>query len=336
MLISASAAELKAAGSGYPEWVRTRYLQLPETISARVTRLALELTAREPTAYDRAAAITRYLRTFPYTLDVPRPPRGREISDYFLFELQRGYCDYYATSLVVLARAAGIPARLVIGYASGAWEAASQQFVVTEAEAHSWVEIYFPGIGWVEFEPTAGRPDIPRQPAPGLEEQASGNEPLPPLVDVQEQRQPWASLLGYLAVVILVVALGLALWTGLGWLRLRRKPPQALLGWQYGRLRTYGKRIGLDFPPGVTPLEFSALLAQEVRSRGGRNASELDAESGLQDVEWLIRVYNRASYSRVPASPAEKTDALHHWPRIALRLWWLGVVMRLRRGFSRE
>ena len=79
------------------------------------------------------------------------------------FDLQKGYCDYYATSMMVLARAAGLPARMVIGYSSGSYDVGLEVYVVTEAQAHSWVEIYFPDYGWVEFEPTAGRPTRERR-----------------------------------------------------------------------------------------------------------------------------------------------------------------------------
>ncbi len=153
---------LRAAGQRYPDWVRQRYLALPSEVPERVKSLAITLTASAATPYDRAHAIEQYLRTFPYTLDVPRPPSNQDVTDYFLFDLKKGYCDYYATAMVVLARAAGVPARLVTGYASGAYNLNSKRFVVTEADAHSWVEVYFPDIGWVPFEPTAGRPPLER------------------------------------------------------------------------------------------------------------------------------------------------------------------------------
>ena len=82
------------------------------------------------------------------------------MADYFLFDLKQGYCDYYATSMVVLARAAGLPARLVVGYANGSYDHERAQYIVTENYAHSWVEIYFADIGWVEFEPTSSQPVI--------------------------------------------------------------------------------------------------------------------------------------------------------------------------------
>ncbi|MCU0520540.1 MAG: transglutaminase domain-containing protein, partial [Anaerolineae bacterium] len=154
--------ELRAATIDYPEWIVSRYLQLPDTVPGRVLDLARDLTATQPTGYDQAVAIEQYLREFEYTLDVPKPGLSDDIADYFLFELQRGYCDYYATSMVVLARAVGLPARLVVGFVSGTYDPGQARYVVTEAEAHAWPEVYFPGYGWIEFEPTGGRPPIQR------------------------------------------------------------------------------------------------------------------------------------------------------------------------------
>ena len=82
------------------------------------------------------------------------------MADYFLFDLQRGYCDYYATTMVVLTRSVGIPARFVSGYSPGSYDAPNAKYIVRELNAHSWVEIYFPEIGWIEFEPTASLPEI--------------------------------------------------------------------------------------------------------------------------------------------------------------------------------
>ncbi|MEE8390084.1 MAG: transglutaminase domain-containing protein, partial [Anaerolineae bacterium] len=102
---AAGEEQLRSAGSDYPEWVRNRYLSLPDWLPDRVLVLARDLTATEPTPYDRALAIESYLRAFPYSLDVPLPPPDQDVVDYFIFDLRRGYCDYYATAMVVLARA---------------------------------------------------------------------------------------------------------------------------------------------------------------------------------------------------------------------------------------
>ena len=135
LVTTAEESQLRTAGEEYPEWVRQRYLALPVSVTERVRQLALDLTLSLPTPYERARAIESYLRRFPYTLDIPAPPADRDVSDYFLFDLRQGYCDYYATAMVVLARAAGLPARLVVGYAADNYDKATDRYVVTEADA---------------------------------------------------------------------------------------------------------------------------------------------------------------------------------------------------------
>ena len=149
-----SKMQLKAAERDYPLEIVSRYLELPTDTPNRVLTLAQELTGAEPTLYDQALAIESYLRKIPYTLKVEPPPFDQDVVDYFLFTAQEGYCDYYASSMVVLARAAGLPARIVVGYATGDYDSSTGQYTVRQKHAHTWVEIYFAEIGWVEFEPT--------------------------------------------------------------------------------------------------------------------------------------------------------------------------------------
>ena len=139
---------LRLEEGDYPDWVRERYLALPESVPERVETLARDLTATEPTPYGRARAIETYLRRFPYTLDVPFPPGNRDVVDYFLFDLQTGYCDYFASAMTVLARAAGLPSRLAVGYARGTYDWERARYLVTEGDAHAWSEVYFPNHGW--------------------------------------------------------------------------------------------------------------------------------------------------------------------------------------------
>ena len=146
-------ADLEAAGEEYPDWVQARYLPLPK-LPERLTAVVDDIVQGTQTPYQKARAIEAYLRQFPYDLEVPAPPAGRDVVDYFLFDLQRGYCDYYATAMTVMLRVAGVPARLALGYALGSYDDRTGDWVVTEKDAHAWVEVYFPGYGWIEFEPT--------------------------------------------------------------------------------------------------------------------------------------------------------------------------------------
>ncbi|MFB6243696.1 MAG: DUF3488 and DUF4129 domain-containing transglutaminase family protein [Halobaculum sp.] len=146
--------ELRRAGTDYPGAVRQRYTQLPEStpdrVSERTQRVIAEADASTP--YDAAVAIEQYLEsTKEYSLDVPNP--SGNIADTFLFEMDEGYCTYYATTMVTMLRSQGIPARFVTGYTTGQ-RVGPEQYVVRGLDSHAWVEVYFPDVGWVRFDPT--------------------------------------------------------------------------------------------------------------------------------------------------------------------------------------
>ncbi len=158
---------LRHDSTQYSDWIATTYLQLPDTLPQRVRDLAKTITRDATNPYDQAAALETYLRqNIKYNDQVSAPPIGRDGVDYTLFDRKEGYCNYYASAMVVLARALGIPARVVSGYALG--DLADGTYHVVEANAHSWVEVYFPNYGWIEFEPTASKPPIerPKKPDP--------------------------------------------------------------------------------------------------------------------------------------------------------------------------
>jgi transglutaminase-like putative cysteine protease len=148
--------DLLIAGSDYPQWIRERYLQLPADLSPWVRALSLQLTASQQTPFEKAAAITEYLRThITYQTTIAAPAVGRDVIEWFLFDYQKGFCNYYATAEVLMLRAAGVPARLSVGYAQGVQTDLNQtQFSVREKDRHAWPEVYFPGYGWIPFEPT--------------------------------------------------------------------------------------------------------------------------------------------------------------------------------------
>jgi transglutaminase-like putative cysteine protease len=157
-------SELRLAGTNYPDWVRDRYLQLPPSITPRTIELAREIAAGKETPYDVVIAVTNYLRsTIEYSDTVPALPADQELVDWFLFDLQQGFCNYYASAEIVLLRAVGIPARLSVGYAQGSSaQDMPDTFIVRQSDAHAWPEVYFAGIGWVEFEPTVSQPILVR------------------------------------------------------------------------------------------------------------------------------------------------------------------------------
>jgi transglutaminase-like putative cysteine protease len=162
VLFNPTIKQLRAAGGNYPDWVKQRYLQLPENIADDLRRLSQRLTAGQTTIYDKTMAVTNYLRTeMTYNLTVSPPPPGIDPVSWFLFTWKSGFCNYYASSEVLLLRAVGIPARMVVGYAPGTNQA-NGTYKVSAKDSHAWPEVYFPEIGWVEFEPTSSQDSIYR------------------------------------------------------------------------------------------------------------------------------------------------------------------------------
>ena len=162
-LSAATMAQLREAGTDYPAWVTERYLQLPPTVTPRTQELARVLAADLDNPYDIATAVTNYLRSnIEYVEVVVSPPEGQEPLDYFLFDSRQGFCNYYASAEVVMLRSLGIPSRLAAGFSQGARQGQGDLYRVRERDAHTWPEVYFPGLGWIEFEPTASQPPLSR------------------------------------------------------------------------------------------------------------------------------------------------------------------------------
>lgn len=145
----------------YPVEIEKRYLQLPENLPPRIKLLALDVTKSADTPYEKARAIETYLRSGDYKYeirDVPVPKPGQDFVDQFLFETKQGYCDHFSSSMTVMLRTLGIPARWVKGFAPGTevgqTEDGKKIIEVQNKDAHSWVEVYFPEVGWIPFEAT--------------------------------------------------------------------------------------------------------------------------------------------------------------------------------------
>jgi transglutaminase-like putative cysteine protease len=157
LLSTLSAAELNAAPPLRPDSTVETNLELPP-INPRITALAQSLTAGASTEYQKALAIQNYLRgpDFRYSLNPPSDGSGTQAITNFLFSTRTGYCQQFAGAYAVLARAAGLPTRLAIGFAQGD-EVGSDTYQVHDRDAHTWPEVYFgPKFGWVPFEPTKG------------------------------------------------------------------------------------------------------------------------------------------------------------------------------------
>ena len=311
-------SQLRSVNKDTPQWIVDRYLQLPESVPSRVHDLALDLTAGKKTDYEKALLLEAYLRNIPYTLNVPAPPLNKDIADYFLFDLRKGYCDYYATSMVVMARAVGLPARLVMGFASGTYDESQDHFVVTEADAHSWVEIYFHGFGWIEFEPTGGQPAILRpQFVPMIEVKATENLRIKiPGVNLSRWvRWLWS----------MIFLLGLLVSTAMGWLvgdtwRLQRKTTPALLEALYSRLYRFGEHLQKPPEPQNTPLEFSATLKNHFTQLTDTRNMATPLSGMGRETQKIIKLYTISIYSQGKPGQSEKNQAIRSWKRLRLRL----------------
>ena len=145
--------QLREATWNYPAWVKSVYLQLPPN-AKEVAELAVSVTAKKKRPYGMALAIEQHLkRNYAYTLSLSDIDPERPLED-FLFRRKAGHCEFFATAMAVMLRCVGVPSRLVNGYQMGEWNELGRYFVVRSSDAHSWVEAYFPEVGWVEFDPT--------------------------------------------------------------------------------------------------------------------------------------------------------------------------------------
>jgi transglutaminase-like putative cysteine protease len=321
----------RAQGSGTsysaPAVLLSRYTKLPGGLPQRVVQLAHDVAGSLPTPYDQARALEAFLRQYPYSLEVESPPPGRDPVEFFLFELQEGYCDYYASAMVVMARSLGLPARLATGYLAQPPDARGVQ-TMFQINAHAWAEVYFAGYGWVEFEPTAAFPTAAGADAavtesdPGLSATEPAVEP-PPIPEGAPSR-----LSSLWAVLLMLLIAGLWLW----W---HRRPAAARgVAWAYERLLRAARALGQPTPPSETPLEFAAafvarLAGWEQHSRLGRLLH--DVRPG---VERLTILFVAQQYGGAPAGWSARSEARRIWRHLAGRLRLLRLWLFLKKGLK--
>jgi len=149
-----SALQLRLAGGSLPQSV-SAYLQVP-ALDPRIPQLAVQISASASNDYDKAVAVETYLKThYGYTLQLLRSPVADPLAN-FLFERKQGHCEYFASSMAIMLRTLHIPSRVVNGFRSDEFNDVTGNYVVRAKNAHSWVEAYFPGYGWITFDPTPG------------------------------------------------------------------------------------------------------------------------------------------------------------------------------------
>jgi len=308
--------ELRSVNGEIPEWIEARYLDLPDTVPERVLQLGQDIVANQPTKYDQAKAIETFLRAYPYTLDLPAPPADRDVADYFLFDLQTGYCDYYATSMVVLSRAVGLPARAVVGYVGGQYEEENDRYLVSEADAHTWVEIYFGEYGWIPFEPTA---------AIALIGDDELNLPLPPELEqlpqaaetVERGDFPWLEVgIG----IFLLLVTGLWFWNRADLARLGYLDATSLTLVVYQRLFKYSRWMGLRHQRSDTLYEFSSQVKTVFKEMTTSPRRAKLYKEVYQEIDQLTRLAILANYSDQPVYEEQKERIIKIWKHLRIQL----------------
>ena len=286
---SAEPDDLRAAGQDYAPWVWARYAQLPDDMPPRVAELARNITADAENPYDQAKAVESWLKTsITYNLSIDPPPFGVDGVDHFLFESRQGYSEYFGSAMTVLMRSLGVPARMTTGYTTGKLIDGGNLYLVSDHHSHGWSEVYFPGYGWIPFEPTPGKQipivvppeeqarraalisggidaeDLPceiEEDCEELDAQLSADE-AQPLEGTAARWQsaaldvlPWA--IGIAAVVMLLAAAG---WTAWRWLLATPGDVRSA----YRRLRRLGRLASLGPSEHQTPHQWGTELADAI------------------------------------------------------------------------
>ncbi len=330
MVPAVSEKQLRAADRDYPDHIRAHYLSLPE-IPQRVLDKAAEVVAGADNPYDQAVAIETYLRGFEYTLEIGEPPPDRDVVDYFLFDLQKGYCDYYASAMVVMARAVGIPARLAVGYASGYYDEHADEYTVTEAEAHSWPELYFPPYGWIPFEPTASRSTFERIGLPEAGEIQPGADVNQSLQELQRWNpwpRQWLIRFGALGLAFVVAGIGY-----LAWMQYQRRTLGPVM-MAYASLVWWGKRLGGSHSLAETPHEHAHTVARQMEriaqaAHRGRRWLQRWRNAALADLTAIAEAYTEEMYAANPLADAKRRQVGTAWRRLRGKLWAFWIARRL-------
>ncbi len=287
------------------------YLTLPETVTERTVQLARELDQTAETPYDLGLAIETYLRTFPYDLQVDLPGADvQDVVDHFLFDLGRGYCDYYTTAFAVLMRSRGVPVRFATGYAPGYFTEYTEEWVITDAQAHSWPEVWFPGLGWIPFEPTASRQELDRSYLPSSlvstdtsikPDSASLLAGIPDAMDF-----PWRSALS-VSVLLLTVVAFMVMLRRRSW---PRDPWISLLIW--------GRRLGRAKRDWETESEFAGRFSNFLATKD--RIKEHDARAMDKQIRLIAHTVVRSKYGPQEDLEEERQAAKHQWQHLQSRL----------------
>jgi protein-glutamine gamma-glutamyltransferase len=304
---AATPDELRALPEEAPPENVQRYLQLPDGLPARVGDLARRITARASTDYDKVKAIERWLAdNYLYDIESPVPEPGRDAVDHFLFDTDVGFCEQFASATAVMLRSLGIPARFVAGYTPGTRNPFTGYYEVKNSDAHTWVEVWFPTVGWYEFDPTF---DIPPANA-----DVSSSIPLVGAIELVVSRL--SDLKGGAAVVKSAVVMFLvAAVLASGWIAWRKLRPRSTTADVPAAHRVAGGPVTRAFRrfedalaargSGRTPPETAA----ELMRRSGATRSESSRAA--------LEAFHRERYGADPPADEEANAAIEELERLA-------------------
>ncbi|PIE80698.1 MAG: hypothetical protein CSA11_07185 [Chloroflexi bacterium] len=267
---------LQMASTDYPDWVTDTYLQIPNSLTPETLALAAQLTAGLGNPYDKATAVQNYLReNITYNDQIDSPPADADPIHYTLFESQEAYCTYYASAMAIMLRSQGIPTRIVNGYAQGDFDEETNSYRVRASNAHTWVDVYFPDYGWIQFEPTASIPVVVRQPRLVNELHNSTEDPFLNFDDIEDIRaedesrfgeepkatgntrlptEAWMDRIFVWQTAVAVIILGIAIL--LMWVANEfNKQVESDVARSYARLESWAGWLGLKFQTANTPYE---------------------------------------------------------------------------------
>ncbi|MGH2818375.1 MAG: transglutaminase TgpA family protein [Actinomycetota bacterium] len=304
---AATPDELRALPEEAPPENMQRYLQLPDGIPARVSDLARRITARASTNYDKVKAIERWLAdNYLYDIESPVPEPGRDAVDHFLFDTDVGFCEQFASATAVMLRSLGIPARFVAGYTPGTRNPFTGYYEVKNSDAHTWVEVWFPAVGWYEFDPTF---DIPPANA-----DVSSSIPLVGAIELVVSKL--SDLKGGAAVVKSAVMLFLAAAVlASGWIAWRKLRPRSAPADVPAAHRLAGGPVTRAFR------RFEDALAARGSGRAPpETAAELMRRSGAirsKTSRAALKAFQRERYAADPPADEDASAAIAELERLA-------------------
>ncbi len=318
----------ETAVSDIPAAIKARYTPLPDTVPQRVHDLAQEIAGDLDNPYDQARAIEQFLRQYPYSLDVPLPPSDADPVDYFLFDLQIGYCDYYASAMVVMARSLGLPARMAVGFLGQSPDENGVQTIL-QLNGHSWAEVYFAEYGWVEFEPTAAFASprdttingvvVAASSTANNEERDEEDFSYPAIPDRAPLEKKLGQRLLFVAILFLFVVV---IW----WRQRSPKIYANKIEWAYDHWQQRVLALEQRKLTGQTVDEFRQQSWQQLEMLTDR----AQAEEMQTHVQQLTDVYNNYQYSPEKVVDGEET-AVSAWQSLKRPLSWLQFKYKFRR-----